>query len=123
MCVLSVNPNASSTYKLVERGGFNITYLDTRHITGDYFNDSVIINGKEVKNQQLGLAIKSIRQTGLMGLGFRANVATKKKYPTVIDNMLAQGIIDAPVFSLYLVWPISSSFHTPSPLFSRPAVG
>lgn len=98
-----VDPNASSTFKTVVRGGFNITYLDQRHISGDYVTDSVTINGKEVKDQQLGVALESVRQTGIMGLGFRANVAAKNEYATVVDNMVTQGVIDAPVFSLYLV--------------------
>ncbi|POR34184.1 Putative aspartic-type endopeptidase opsB [Tolypocladium paradoxum] len=116
-CLPLFNPNSSSTFKTVDQGGFNITYLDQRHISGDYFNDSVTINGKEVKNQQLGLARKSVRQTGLMGLGFRANVAARKPYATIVDNLVSQGIIDAPVFSLYLVWPHPSS-SVPRIIFS-----
>jgi hypothetical protein len=38
-----------------------------------------------------------------MGLGFSINVATTKKYPTIVDNMVEQGIIAHPAFSLYLV--------------------
>ncbi|XP_044721448.1 eukaryotic aspartyl protease domain-containing protein [Hirsutella rhossiliensis] len=79
----SLNPEASSTFTSVNRGGFDITYLDQKNIGGDYFNDSVTVNGKIVNNQKLGLALSS-------------------SYPTVIDNMVQKGIIDAPVFSLFL---------------------
>lgn len=88
---------------MVDRNGFDITYLDNRNIEGDYFNDTVTIDGNAILNQQLGLATKSVRPTGIMGLGFKANVAATKEYPTVVDNMVSQGFIDTPAFSLYLV--------------------
>ncbi|KAL6410517.1 putative aspartic-type endopeptidase OPSB [Ilyonectria robusta] len=101
-CMTTFNPKDSDTYKLVDAGGFDITYLDTRRIRGDYFNDTVTIGGKAVKNQQLGLATKSVRPTGIMGLGFAANVAANVEYPTILDNMVSQGYIDTNAFSLYL---------------------
>ncbi|OAQ85013.1 peptidase aspartic, active site protein [Purpureocillium lilacinum] len=101
-CQTQFNPNASSTFKTVDKGAFNITYLDRRNIQGDYVNDTLTIHGKQIKNQQLGLALRSIRPTGIMGLGYSANVASNKTYPTVVDNMVAQGVIDTAVFSLYL---------------------
>ncbi|KAM4065314.1 eukaryotic aspartyl protease [Hirsutella rhossiliensis] len=101
-CGPQFNPEASSTFTSVNRGGFDITYLDQKNIGGDYFNDSVTVNGKIVNNQKLGLALRSVRFTGIMGLGFGDNVAASSSYPTVIDNMVQKGIIDAPVFSLFL---------------------
>ncbi|KID89954.1 Peptidase A1 [Metarhizium guizhouense ARSEF 977] len=101
-CTTTFNPRDSKTYTLVDQGGFNITYLDQRRITGDYFNDTVTIGGHEIANQQLGLAISSVRPTGIMGLGFSINVATPNKYPTIIDNMVSEGVIAHPSFSLYL---------------------
>jgi hypothetical protein len=87
----------------VDRDGFNITYLDGRNILGDYFNDTVTIGDIKVENQQLGLATTSVRGTGLMGLGYRLNVASAEKYPTILDNMVSQGIIGTHAFSMYLV--------------------
>ncbi|KAM0461874.1 hypothetical protein ACHAPV_002629 [Trichoderma viride] len=81
---------------------FNITYLDGRNIRGRYFQDTVTINDATIKNQQMGLALESVRGTGLMGLGFRSNEAAAIKYPTVIENMVSQKIIAMPAFSLYL---------------------
>ncbi|UNI13823.1 hypothetical protein JDV02_000527 [Purpureocillium takamizusanense] len=101
-CQTQFNPNASSTMKTVQKSGFNITYLDHRNIQGDYFNDTLTIHGKQIKDQQLGLALRSVRPTGIMGLGYSATVASNRTYPTVVDNMVAQGLIDAAVFSLYL---------------------
>ncbi|PHH64002.1 hypothetical protein CDD81_5107 [Ophiocordyceps australis] len=37
-----------------------------------------------------------------MGLGLSSNVAARRPYPALVDNMVAQGIIDTPVFSLHL---------------------
>ncbi|KAK5991102.1 putative aspartic-type endopeptidase opsB [Cladobotryum mycophilum] len=101
-CQKQFDPEGSSTFKVVARNGFDISYLDGREIQGDYFNDSVVIDGAVIKNQQLGLALESVRPTGIMGLGLTITVAAKKKYPTIVDNLVSQGIINAPVFSLYL---------------------
>ncbi|KAH6887952.1 aspartic peptidase domain-containing protein [Thelonectria olida] len=101
-CMTQFDPDESSTYKVVDRNGFDITYLDGRRIRGDYFKDTVTIDGKQVKNQQLGLAAKSVRPTGIMGLGFDTNVAAAEKYPTILDNLVSQGVIDTAAFSLYL---------------------
>lgn len=102
-CMATFDPDASKTFSEVDEGGFDITYLDGRNIKGDYFNDTVTIQGMEIKQQQLGLALDSVRPTGIMGLGFRANVAATKEYATIIDNMVSQGLIDTAAFSLYLV--------------------
>lgn len=88
---------------MVDEGGFDITYLDGRRIRGDYFNDTVTISGKSVRNQQLGLALSSVRPSGIMGLGYSTNVAAGATYPAIVDSMVSQGIIDAPIYSLYLV--------------------
>ncbi|WXC58992.1 hypothetical protein SNK03_004883 [Fusarium graminearum] len=101
-CMTTFKPEKSRTFKVVDRDGFDIRYLDTRRIEGDYFNDTVTIDGKTVKQQQLGLAIKSVRPTGIMGLGFSANVATNKSYPAIVDNMVSQGLIDTAAYSLWL---------------------
>ncbi|KAH7158212.1 aspartic peptidase domain-containing protein [Dactylonectria estremocensis] len=101
-CMTSFNPDDSDTFKTVDQGGFDITYLDTRRIRGDYFNDTVTIGGKEITNQKLGLATRSVRPTGIMGLGFPANVAADSEYPTVLNNMVSQGYINTNAFSLYL---------------------
>lgn len=101
--LLAVDSEKSKTFELVDRNGFNITYLDTRNIQGDYFEDTVTIGDVKVKKQQLGLALKSVRPTGIMGLGFSSNVASEEKYKTIIDNMVDQGFIETPAFSLYLV--------------------
>jgi hypothetical protein len=97
-----VNSSASTTYAMVNRSGFDITYLDGRNIQGDYISDTVQIDNHSIKSQQLGLARDTVRGTGLMGLGFTENVASPTKYPTILDNMFTQGLISRRAFSLYL---------------------
>lgn len=99
--LLTVDPKRSSTFKTTTQP-FNISYLDGRNIQGDYFKDTVTINTASVKNQQLGLALRTVRGTGILGLGFTEGVAAEIKYPTVVDNMVSQKIIPVPAFSLYL---------------------
>ncbi|KAK6447027.1 hypothetical protein ACSS6W_010394 [Trichoderma asperelloides] len=100
-CSKQFDQSKSKTFNST-RQPFNITYLDGRNIMGRYFKDTVTINSATIKNQQMGLATQSVRGTGLMGLGFRSNEAASIKYPTVIENMVSQGIIAMPAFSLYL---------------------
>ncbi|KAK4069066.1 hypothetical protein Trihar35433_5645 [Trichoderma harzianum] len=100
-CYKQFNPSRSSSYKSSTED-FDISYLDGRRIQGTYFKDTVTINNATVKNQQLGLALISVRGTGIMGLGFQENVAADVKYPTIIDNMVSQNVIPVPAFSLYL---------------------
>ncbi|EHK18859.1 uncharacterized protein TRIVIDRAFT_88928 [Trichoderma virens Gv29-8] len=100
-CYKQFNPSSSSSYKSSTED-FDIKYLDGRRIQGTYFKDTVTINGASIKSQQLGLALVSVRGTGIMGLGFTDNVAADVKYPTIIDNMVSQNVIPVPAFSLYL---------------------
>ncbi|KAF6831805.1 aspartic endopeptidase [Colletotrichum musicola] len=101
-CTTPFDTGKSSTYKLVTKNGFDITYLDTRSMQGDYIADTVKIDGKTVTNQQLGLAIRTVKGTGLMGLGFSEGVATRRKYPTLLDNMVLQKVIGRKAFSVWL---------------------
>ena len=99
----AVNQAASSTFDDLEKGAFNISYLDGRTIAGDYFLDTVTFGPNQViLKQQLGLALSSVRPTGIMGLGFSANVAAQKPYPAIVDQMKSHGLIDTAAFSLYL---------------------
>jgi hypothetical protein len=102
---------------LVSSDGFDIKYLDNTEISGDYFNDTVHLGSVSIKNQQLGLALQSVRPTGIMGLGLSANVATREKYKTIVDNLVDQGFIDRAAFSLYLVCG-APSYHVAGPILT-----
>jgi hypothetical protein len=101
-CLTQFNPDNSSSFEEVQEGGFDITYLDGRNIQGDYFADTIVIGDGAIEKQQLGLALHSVRPTGIMGLGFGANVVADTVYPTIIDNLVKQGFIDYSAYSLYL---------------------
>ncbi|TKW52011.1 putative aspartic-type endopeptidase opsB [Colletotrichum tanaceti] len=101
-CVKPVDSSASSTFKVVSRNGFDITYLDGRNIRGDYIQDTVSFDGKTTTNQQLGFATQTVKGSGLMGLGFSENVSSRRRYPTILDSMVAQGHIGRKAFSMWL---------------------
>lgn len=94
----------SSTYQLVEEDGFDIEYLDGTTLHGDYFNDTITIDGEQITNQQLGLTstIDDSGTAGLMGLGYSAGVSANKTYPAIVDNMVSRGLIKRAAYSLYL---------------------
>ncbi|GJN86406.1 hypothetical protein PLIIFM63780_009986 [Purpureocillium lilacinum] len=101
-CDKFFNPNESSTFKTVAQDAFNLSYLDQRAVRGDYFNDTVTINGKALKNQRLGLPRNTTPGSGVMGLGLSAGVAAENQYPAIVDHMAAEGAIGRAAFSLYL---------------------
>ncbi|KZL66089.1 eukaryotic aspartyl protease, partial [Colletotrichum incanum] len=101
-CTETFDSRASATFKVVSTNGFDITYLDGKNIRGDYIQDVVSFDGKTIRNQQLGLAIQTVRGSGLMGLGFSESVAARRQYPTILDNMVTQGDIGRKAFSIWL---------------------
>ena len=102
------DPTKSSTYSLVQSGGFSITYGDGTEIDGDFITDNVNFGGNvTVKNQILGLANYTTGDTyGLMGVGFDTNEANVSVggsiYPNIIDELKTQGFINVKAYSLWL---------------------
>ncbi|KIX98376.1 uncharacterized protein Z520_05677 [Fonsecaea multimorphosa CBS 102226] len=102
------NPSSSSTYKIIEQGGFNITYAQQGDSdAGDWSSDTITVGGSpSIKNQQLGVATELFDQHGVMGIGFDTNEANNDSpngvYPSVMDNLKSSGIINRKAFSLYL---------------------
>ncbi|TQN73325.1 putative aspartic-type endopeptidase opsB [Colletotrichum shisoi] len=101
-CVKPIDSSASSTFKVVSRNGFDIRYLDGRNMRGDYIQDTVSFNGKTITNQQLGFATQTVKGLGFMGLGFSEGVSSRRRYPTILDSMVAQGHIGRKAFSMWL---------------------
>jgi len=90
-------------------GVFNISYLDGSGASGDYITDDVQVGEDTIKGQIVGIAHELTLNTGIMGIGFSANVASNSgrnsapfTYPTIVDSMLEQGIIKLKAYSLYL---------------------
>lgn len=104
----SFDPSSSSTYQVVEQGGFNITYQaagDTD--AGDWGADTITIAGSApIPSQQIGVASALFDQHGVMGVGFDLlesnNNGPNGVYQSVMDNLVTARIIDRKAFSLYL---------------------
>ncbi|GFO17639.1 cathepsin d, partial [Plakobranchus ocellatus] len=79
---------------------------DSGRITGYFSQDRMTIAGLKIKNQSFGEALLEPdlfwRSTndGILGLGF--NNIDGDEEPSVFDNMVSQGLVQAPVFSIYL---------------------
>lgn len=55
----------------------------------------------------MGLATVSTINSGLMGVGYAANVAAKDGYQNIIDLLQDQDLITIKAYSLWLVrWPV-----------------
>ena len=105
----SFNAGSSSTYKLVQKGGFNITYAapgDTD--AGDWGTDTITIGGSSpIPSQQIGVADDLFDPHGVMGIGFDTNESEAQQpgegvYPSTLDNLVTAGLIQRKAFSLYL---------------------
>jgi hypothetical protein len=76
--------------------------VDETGAEGDYFTDVLTVEGVPIKDQQMAVALTSTCGVGIWGIGYSANVAARREYPTAIDNMVTQGIIDRRLYSLWL---------------------
>ena len=101
------NPSDSSTYNILEKNGFNITYgIGTD--AGNWVSDSVSVAGSTtLKNVTLAVALEGDDNTGIMGIGYPTdetipNPDGNGTYPTVTDHMVSQGLINRPAYSLFL---------------------
>ena len=101
-CGATFNPSKSETVALVENNGFPIKYLDGSTAEGDYIADTFAIGGTTIEALQMGYATKVVRGTGVLGIGFGANVAADEQYPNIMDQLTAQGRIAVKAYSLYL---------------------
>ncbi|KAK0655846.1 acid protease [Cercophora newfieldiana] len=101
-CGNTYDNSKSTTYSLVERNGFSITYLDNGTAKGDYITEDFTIAGVTVKGLQMGYVSQTVRGIGILGIGYTANVATRKIYPNIIEQLTAQKIIGVRAYSLYL---------------------
>jgi hypothetical protein len=102
-CLATYNSDDSSTYSLVDKDAFSIQYLDGSGAEGDYIKDTFHIADTSIKALQVGLAENSTINSGLLGIGFRTNVAALEPYRNIIDLFVDQDLIDTQAYSLYLV--------------------
>jgi hypothetical protein len=101
---LLVDPTQSSTFAEVVPGGFIITYSDHSKKYGDYVSDNLAISGVTIQALEMGLAVggSNTDAFGIMGLGFDTLEATSSQYPSIMDDMVSQGLIGSPFYSLWL---------------------
>jgi Eukaryotic aspartyl protease len=100
------NSSKSSTYEEDGRP-WNITYGDGTSSSGICGTDDVTIGGLTIKNQTIELAVNissgfiTDPTDGLLGLGFD-KIASVSGVKTPVDNMISQGLISKPIFSVFL---------------------
>ncbi|KAK5660688.1 hypothetical protein OQA88_12052 [Cercophora sp. LCS_1] len=101
-CGNTYNYSESGSYKMVERGGFEIKYLDGSTARGDYISDDFTIAGTTIKSLQMGYVNQTVRGTGILGIGYSTRVTADTPYPNIVDQFVDQGIIEVRAYSLYL---------------------
>ncbi|XP_010011005.1 PREDICTED: cathepsin E, partial [Nestor notabilis] len=99
------HPSQSSTYQVVGTP-FSIQY-GTGSLTGVIGSDQVVVEGLTVSNQQFaesvsepGKAFVDAAFDGILGLAY-PSLAVGGVTP-VFDNMMAQNLVELPMFSVYL---------------------
>ncbi|KAI1462908.1 aspartic peptidase domain-containing protein [Daldinia caldariorum] len=101
-CLSTYDPSKSSTYSVVSRNDFSIRYVDGSGAEGDYIRDTFSIGGANIEHLQMGLAENSTINSGLLGIGFAANVAALTPYPNIMNLFQDQDLIAIQAYSLYL---------------------
>jgi hypothetical protein len=78
-------------------------------------SDNLAISGVTVQALEMGLAVGGSDSDafGIMGLGFDTLEQTSSKYPSIMDDMVSQGLISSPFYSLWLD-DLRKSKSTPS---------
>ncbi|NXG09593.1 CATE protein, partial [Sakesphorus luctuosus] len=99
------HPTQSSTYQVVGTP-FSIQY-GTGSLTGLIGSDQVVVEGITVSNQQFAESISEPGKTfldaafdGILGLAY-PSLAVDGVTP-VFDNMMAQNLVELPLFSVYM---------------------
>ena len=105
----SFDPSQSSTYKVLLKNGFNITYAGPGDSdAGDWASDTITVGGSpSITGQTIGVSLNGADMHGVMGVGYDTNEASDAAahngiYQTTMDQMLSEGIIQRKAYSLYL---------------------
>ncbi|GAO51747.1 acid protease [Saitoella complicata NRRL Y-17804] len=100
--------NSSSSTYVYRDSGFNVAYVGGESVEGDYATETVSIGNATVSNQTFGLATGTVSSTyGVLGMGFAAqesvviNEGNGSAYPTLLDNLVSQGVLSSRSFSVY----------------------
>ena len=127
----SFNSSVSSTFQLQEAPAFEIEYGDGSRATGDYFSDNCAMGEVALSNLTMAVANETIGHFyGVMGIGYRANEVvtsntgvhnrtstgsgfpegvngdfvngTTPTTPTLLDQLVTDGLIISQAYSLWL---------------------
>ncbi|RVD82053.1 uncharacterized protein DFL_009896 [Arthrobotrys flagrans] len=103
----SFSRDASSTFKLLGKDRFGILYADGTGAEGDYAEDTFTVGGATVEGMQIGVATTANLSYGILGVGFEADQASNSPggmgiYPSLLGEMVTQGLIRSKAFSLWL---------------------
>ncbi|KAE8448981.1 hypothetical protein EG329_008569 [Mollisiaceae sp. DMI_Dod_QoI] len=106
-CASTFDSSKSSSFKVVDANEFSIQYADSSGAAGDYITDNLSIGGATIKALEMGLAYNATLSTGLLGIGYDVNEASDTErggfvYPSIIDQLMSQGLINTKAYSLYL---------------------
>ncbi|KAK8016849.1 hypothetical protein PG993_015038 [Apiospora rasikravindrae] len=109
-CTLgSFDSSKSTSFNVVGKNLFSISYVDGSHSKGDYFTDDFEIGGAKLTNVTMGLGIDTDIPYGLVGVGYALNeaiVADTQKISSAYKNlpvqMMEEGMISTNAYSLWL---------------------
>ena len=98
---------AKSNTKVFKAKGFKAAYYDKSQITGDFYTDTISIDGKAATQVPFGVVTETKDQRGTLGLGYvRYQTAVidgdSKGYPTLPSLLAQQGVIKVAAYSLWL---------------------
>lgn len=97
------DPSKSSSAEKLD-SNFDLTYFDDTYAKGPYYKDTVALgtckNCAKIKSVQFADATNA--STGAAIMGIAPSTAIGSKYPTIMDLMKDQKLIDTKGFSIYL---------------------
>lgn len=105
----------SSTTKAPVNHQFEIAYEDGSTASGDFITDVFRIGQQRVDNVQIGLALESNRDSGILGIGYALNEANviqdgkqmQDPYPTLFERLVSSKLIKIMASSIW--WDNSNS--------------
>lgn len=103
------NPEKSSSYDIIDQGGFNISYAAPGDFdAGNWVEETISVGGSDyMKNAIIGVSLEGYDKHGVCGIGYDTNEASPNPsstgaYPDVMDKMVSEGLINRRAYSLYL---------------------
>ncbi|ORX62111.1 extracellular aspartic proteinase [Hesseltinella vesiculosa] len=100
------DPNQSATYQ-EEGKPWRIAYLDNSEASGITARDTIYLGGITIENQRVQMALHETSDfnddptDGMLGLGFSKRASVPGTL-TPLDNMVAQNLVQEPIFGVYL---------------------